>query len=242
MRYLVISDVHANWEALEAVLHDSEGAYDRIVCLGDFVGYGPDPNRVVEWARANVWAAIRGNHDRVCVDLEGLGSFSRLAAESAVWTHGALSSENAEYLKSLPKGPLALDKFSLVHGSPRDEDEYLVNPSEAADAFPYVEGRLTLFGHTHLQGGFEARRGKIRGWRTARSVEFNFDADADYLINPGSVGQPRDLSPEAAYALYTPNGEYIFLRRVAYPIAVTQQKIRDAGLPWPLAARLATGE
>jgi len=240
MRNLVISDIHSNWEALEAVLGDASGQYDRIVCLGDFVGYGPDPNRVVEWARDHVALSVRGNHDRACADLQGLQDFSPLARQAALWTHDALSSENAGYLRSLPQGPLSQDGFTIVHGSPRGEDEYLVEDHEAADAFPYTENRVTLFGHTHLQGGFEARKGKTRPIHV--EIDFYFDPDAAYLINPGSVGQPRDLQPQAAYLLFDPRDPFVTYRRVTYALNETQRKIRQAGLPALLADRLAIGK
>ena len=173
MRYLIVSDIHANWEALQAVLHDAEGSYDKIACLGDLVGYGPDPNRVTEWARENVAFVVRGNHDKACTDGTGLVDFSPLAHTAAVWTRNQLSHENADYLRKLPQGPLAMDGFAMVHGSPQDEDEYLIESYEAENAFLYIEERITLFGHTHVQGGFESRHTKVETVST-ESPDFSF--------------------------------------------------------------------
>ena len=240
-RYLIISDIHANWEALRAVLEHAAGSYDRIACLGDFVGYGPDPNLVVEWAREHVAVAVRGNHDRACTEFEGIEDFSPLARKAAFWTHGMLSAENTDYLRALPQGPLTVDDFAMVHGSPRHEDDYLVETHEAADAFSFVSERITFFGHTHLQGGFEVRRGKVND--LPRGIqEIDFKEDAGYLVNPGSVGQPRDLQPTAGYGLYIPASEFMSFHRVSYALAETQRKIRDAGLPAVLADRLAIGK
>lgn len=245
MRYLILSDIHANREALEAVLAHAEGAYDQILCCGDLVGYGTDPNAVVEWTRAHVTRVVRGNHDKACVGLEDLDWFNPVARASAEWTLKTLSPENADYLRRLPKGPAAVDGFDIVHGSPLDEDEYLITLSDAAQVRPYIETPLIFFGHTHLQGGFFLHR---NGTRRIEPPHAPFDEetqrlepDALYLINPGSVGQPRDGDPRAAYATYTPEERLVSYYRVAYDIGAAQNKIVEAGLPDMLAARLATG-
>ncbi|MEO7142911.1 MAG: metallophosphoesterase family protein [Bryobacteraceae bacterium] len=273
MRYLILSDLHANWEALHAVLDDAarEG-YDRILCCGDLVGYGADPNLVVEWVQTRVFQVIRGNHDKACAGLEDLEWFTPVARVSALWTRETLKPENADYLRRLRKGPLALDGFDLVHGSPLDEDEYLITLNDVAEVLPYLEGALIFFGHTHLQGGFSAQRNRIRRIESAQGAAAPFKAtrntlpprsvvrefpekprmifedstltlepDASYLINPGSVGQPRDGDPRAAYAIYTPEQRMVRYRRVVYDIAAAQNKIVSAGLPETLAERLATG-
>jgi len=243
VRYLVISDIHANWEALEAVLNAAKGGYDCIVCLGDLVGYGPDPNRVVEWARASVSLAVRGNHDRACVDLIGLDEFRDVAVESALWTNHNLTEQNSAYLRSLPPGPLTVEDFGIVHGSPRNEDDYLVEPHEAAEALAFVQNRITFFGHTHLQGGFQTRKGKVTSLKIPEGpAEFDFEPDAEYLINPGSVGQPRDRVPLAAYLLFAPGEGFVKFARTSYKIAATQKKIKAAGLPSMLADRLTIGQ
>ncbi len=127
MRYLIISDIHANWEALQAVLNSAKGEYDRVLCCGDLVGYGADPNATVEWARANLSTVVRGNHDRACVGLDDLEWFNPVAKAAAIWSMSAITEENAAYIRSLPKGPLAVEDFHVAHGSPLDEDEYMVS-------------------------------------------------------------------------------------------------------------------
>jgi len=247
VRYLVVSDLHSNWEALQAVLKDAAGKYDRILCCGDLVGYGADPNRVTDWVREHVFATVRGNHDRACVGLEDLEWFNPIAQAASIWTMEHLSVENAEFIRNLPMGPVAVDDFQLIHGSPVDEDDYLVNADDAGGAFPYAESSLVFFGHTHIQGGFRWRREQVQAigrlhpeWQTRYLLEV--EPDCAYLINPGSVGQPRDGDPRAGYVLYDTENEILFYHRVTYDFETTQRKIRDARLPELLAARLAVGK
>jgi predicted phosphodiesterase len=242
VRYLIISDIHANWEALEAVLRAAKGQYEQIICCGDFIGYGADPNAVVEWARDNVDIAVRGNHDRACIDLTDLEWFNPVARAATIWTHQHLAPENADYVRSLRKGPARAADFDIVHGSPLNEDEYIINLTEAAEAFAYQETRVAFFGHTHLQGGFEWRGRRIfRIGPPANATLLDINGDSAYMINPGSVGQPRDENPQAAYVLYDPADGYLFYYRAAYDIEAAQAKIREAGLPDLLADRLAVG-
>lgn len=245
MRYLIISDIHANWEALQAVLLRAEGAYDRIVCCGDLVGYGPDPNPVADWVRANVEFLVRGNHDKAAVGLEDLDWFNPVAKAAAIWTSDELTPENREYVTQLAKGPLAVDGFQIAHGSPLDEDEYLIGATEVGHAFAYLDNNLTFFGHTHVQGGFLAARGRLSaivGPRAgAESSVLGLNPDDAYLINPGAVGQPRDGDPRAAYLIYDSHGHCVDYYRTAYDIAAVQEKIVKAGLPTMLAERLAEG-
>lgn len=245
MRYLILSDIHGNWEALDAVCSACAGRYDRVVCCGDLVGYGADPNAVSDWARASLSGIVRGNHDRASVGLDDLEWFNPVAKAAALWTGGQLTPENAAYIRDLPKGPLAVDSFHLVHGSPMDEDEYLVAAEEALLAFGYAPSPVAFFGHTHLQGGFIWRRSHIELIRrvddTHDSRVLEFDPDAGYLLNPGSVGQPRDGDPRAAYVLYDSEERLVDFRRLPYDVKTAQEKIRRAGLPPVLADRLASG-
>lgn len=245
MRYLVISDVHSNWEALQAVIEDARGDYDRIVCCGDLAGYGPDPNPVIDWARANLHTVIRGNHDRGCAGLENLEWFNPVARTASLWTISQLTPQNLEYLRGLPAGPLNVDGFQLMHGSPVDEDEYLVSVTDARNVFPYLEASLAFFGHTHLQGGYVWRHGQ---YQTIGRMEFfqnerwmKLEADGQWLLNPGSVGQPRDGDGRAAFAIFDTNSSEIVYRRVRYDFEATRRKIETAGLPNILGSRLATG-
>jgi len=241
--YLILSDIHGNDDALGAVLEDARGRYDQLLCLGDLVGYGAEPNAVVDWARAKVPSIIRGNHDRACAGLDPIEHYNPAARASALWTRSTLTSGNLEYLQRLPRGPLPIScaqgNFDLVHGSPLDEDDYLITLSDAAQIRAHLETRLSFFGHTHMQGGFLVARGGVRRIVPGRVLEI--EPDHFYLVNPGSVGQPRDGDPRAAYAVYSPEERVIEFRRVEYDVAMAAEKIRQAGLPESLGARLHRG-
>ena len=245
MRYLILSDIHANLEGLEAALEHAAGKYDRVLCCGDLIGYGADPNAVTDWVRAHAAGVVRGNHDKASVGLDDLEWFNPVARAAAIWTQHELTAENAAYIRNLPRGPMALDGFQMVHGSPLDEDEYILGVSDAVLVFGYLETPLTFFGHTHLQGGFiwnHARVesiGKTPDWEERLTLEL--DPDCAYMINPGSVGQPRDGDPRAAYALYNPEENFLIFYRLPYDLRKAQEKIRRAGLPPLLADRLAAG-
>ena len=245
MRYLILSDLHANWEALEAVARAAKGSYDQALCCGDLVGYGADPNAVVDWVRANCAAAIRGNHDRACTGLEVLEWFNPVARAAVAWTQQALTEENRTYVRGLLKGPLAVEGFELAHGSTADEDEYVLTAGEALNAFAYLESRLVFFGHTHVQGGYVWNRARVEtipmSLSRVRRQEMRIEPECAYLINPGSVGQPRDGDPRAAFAVYDSDTRVVAYRRIAYDVEGAQRKIRDAGLPPILADRLGVG-
>ncbi len=242
MRYLVISDIHANWEALQAVLEAAHGQYEKILCCGDLIGYGADPNAVVEWVKENVHSVVRGNHDKAGVDLTELEWFNPVAQVATIWTHETLTPESMSYVKSLPAGPMLVDDFAMVHGSPLNEDEYLVTVSEATEAFAYNPASIVFFGHTHLQGGFESQRRKV--WKidsSANPTMIELNEGSGYLINPGSVGQPRDENPDAAYVIFDSLDHTVFYHRTPYDIETAQKKILQAGLPSVLADRLSVG-
>jgi diadenosine tetraphosphatase ApaH/serine/threonine PP2A family protein phosphatase len=242
LRYQISTDLHANWEALTAVLDRASGQYDSILCLGDIVGYGADPNELVAWVRENAAIVIRGNHDRACATLEGIQWFNPLAEAATRWTHQVLTDRNRDWLTQLPPGPVVVEDFQLVHGSPVHEDEYIVSEFDAAEAFRLTESGLTFFGHTHLQAVWAQSRRRIVKWdpfllmRPVRMAD-----DATYLVNPGSVGQPRDEDARAAFAIYDSQSRTLELLRVKYDISSTQRKIVEAGLPIPLAERLMFG-
>jgi len=245
VRYLILSDIHSNWEALRAVLDGARGAYDQALCCGDLVGYGGDPNAVVEWVRANCAVVIRGNHDRACSGVEELDWFNPVARAAVFWTNLALAGENRAYLRALPKGPVAFRGFEVAHGSPSDEDEYVLTADDALGAFAYVETRLVFFGHTHVQGGYVWNRERVEvippPFGRMRRREMRIEPECAYLCNPGSVGQPRDGDPRAAFAIYNSDTGAVTFRRVDYDVEQAQRKIRDAGLPDILADRLALG-
>ena len=247
MRYLIVSDLHANLEALQAVLAATVGDYSEIICCGDLVGYGPDPDPVVDWVRSSVAAVVRGNHDRVCAGLDDPEQFNQSARAAAYWTRGHLKPENLEYLRDLPLGPREVaERFTILHGSPRDEDEYVTTSWEAEEAFQLLPHPISFFGHTHLQGGFlrspnalaETLPMHVPRAKTRRVWQIR--SDQTYYFNPGSVGQPRDGDNRAAFAIYDTAG-FVEFGRAIYDIASTMTKMRQAGLPEFLARRLMVG-
>jgi predicted phosphodiesterase len=247
MRYLVISDIHANLEALEAVLRASAAQkYDTVLVLGDLVGYGADPNAVVERIRdLKPAAVVRGNHDKVAANLEEAEDFNPMARAAANWTREALTKEALEYLRGLPTGPLIVDDtVEISHGSPLDEDLYVVADLDAIRSIDVSRRPVCLFGHTHaaLCARLDGRnRLEIDAPQGHPELHITLHPDVKYLINPGSVGQPRDGDSRAAYAIADVAGKQVTLYRVAYPIEAAQKKILDAGLPPMLAYRLGMG-
>jgi len=254
MRLLLLSDIHANIEGLEACLAAAP-EFDKVVNLGDVVGYNASPNEVCERVRAMGGIVVRGNHDRACSGLSDLSEFNLVAAMSARWTQTHLETENAEWLRQLPRGPLRLDELpgvEFVHGSPRDEDEYVLSPPTATMDFQAAgHADIIFFGHTHLQGGFIYRDDKAQyftpeyddgtGVLTSKMTLVEGDR---YLINPGSVGQPRDNDWRAAFALYE-NAEgspaTVTFFRAPYDVQSAQARVLAANLPERLATRLALG-
>jgi predicted phosphodiesterase len=224
---------------------DAGGRFDQIVCCGDLVGYNAQPVRVLEWTRANAARTIRGNHDKVVAGIDSLEWFNEVAQNAARWTIHQLNPLQVEYLRELEQGPVELEQFQVWHGSPRDEDEYITNAREAAPCFPYFNLPLAFFGHTHLQGGFFSKRGRVGVIPAVRKGHaesvIELEPDTLYMVNPGSVGQPRDGDPRAAYAFYDSDERTVALRRVYYPVQKTAQEIRQAHLPDVLAFRLFQG-
>ncbi len=247
MRYLILSDIHSNLEALEKSLEVARGLYDEVVCLGDLVGYGPDPNAVIVRVKELAKVIIRGNHDKACSGIMETGEFNRLAQLATEWTRKQLTPEHLAFLRDLPAGPVKLAAFSLVHGSPPDEDEYIFGPQEALPVLRDVTVQLTLFGHTHLQGGFGlTSKGRLQIIRSASKANgktgtLKLEEGARYLINPGSVGQPRDGDWRAAFAVVQDNPRSVEYYRTPYDLPKTQEKMKQAGLPEPLIRRLELG-
>lgn len=247
MRYLVLSDIHGNIDALDAVLHAAslEG-YDRVIVLGDLVGYGAEPNDVVERVRAlQPIAAIRGNHDKVACGLDSAEGFNPTAQRAATWTREALTEENRAYLCTLQQGPLELDDLTLIcHGSPVDEDTYIFGEGDVVEALSVSTRPLCLFGHTHLPMAAALTADRtleliFHGPRDRQSVRF--EPDWKYVVNPGSVGQPRDADPRASYAVLDAEAREIEVSRVVYPVQQACDRIIAAGLPKVLGQRLLLG-
>jgi predicted phosphodiesterase len=244
MRYLVLSDIHANLEALEAVLRTAEGHWDRALVLGDLVGYGADPDAVVQTIRSLPPAAvIRGNHDKAASGVEDASNFNPAARAASLWTTRALSDDHRAFLHDLPAGPVLVDEtIEICHGSPFDEDFYIFDGSDAWRALESTRTSLCFFGHTHVAVAF-LRSGRVFEAVVPERAETPIQAHNGrrLLVNPGSVGQPRDGDPRAAYAIYDSDAGVVTLRRAAYPVERAQEKILAAGLPRGLAHRLATG-
>lgn len=245
MRALIVSDLHSNAEALRAVMSRvRRKRIDEIVCLGDFVGYGAQPNQVLDVMR-NMRGRklyIRGNHDRVAAGFDEGQGFNSPARQAALWTRDHLSGPNRQFLRKLPVGPLAHEGVMLCHGSPYDEDEYVFTEHHAAQILALFDARIILYGHTHLPVIF-AVDGSRHVWGTAvrEEMTFRLDPESRYLINPGSVGQPRDRNPQSSFAILDTGKSAVQFFRVAYDINRTQTSILRAGLPRVLADRLTYG-
>jgi diadenosine tetraphosphatase ApaH/serine/threonine PP2A family protein phosphatase len=243
MKYLILSDIHANLEALEAAL-DAAGRYQHALILGDLVGYGANPDEVIDRVRSLPSATlIRGNHDKVAAGLDTVESFNHLARHAIQWTAATLAPANREWLAALPAGPATIDdSVEICHGSPFDEDTYIFDDLDARRAFKVMRRPLCLFGHTHVPAAFrfDADMQSIGPPRGDR-FRLVLDGEASYLVNCGAVGQPRDGDPRAAFGIFDTAGRTLTVVRVAYDVAAAQAKIIAAGLPEVLAQRLAIG-
>ncbi len=260
MRALIVSDIHSNLEALEAVLAATaalEPTLDQLWNLGDLVGYGGSPNQVIARMRPLQTLVVRGNHDRVCCGLTSPLGFNPVARAAALWTRNELTPENLQWLQSVPQGPVPTQHgdVSLAHGSPLDEDQYIQNIRDAWIPLQQMSTAVTFFGHTHVQGGFSQAHGQ---WHEltpqhyapnvnpasgtgSSSWTVTLPPGTRHLINPGSVGQPRDRDWRAAFAVYDSDASQITFHRIPYDVVAAQGRILMAGLPERLAARLREG-
>jgi diadenosine tetraphosphatase ApaH/serine/threonine PP2A family protein phosphatase len=243
MRYLILSDIHANLEALESTL-SAAGDWDAALVLGDLVGYGADPNAVIERVRALPNATIiRGNHDKVGAGVETVESFNHLARHAISWTSTTLTPEYRAWLADMPAGPAFIDDVvEICHGSPFDEDAYIFDELDARRAVIASQRSVCLYGHTHVPAIFKYD-GELSSGGQPRGAKhrLTLDPKAKYLINCGAVGQPRDGDPRAAFGLFDTETRTITIMRVAYDVGTAQAKIIAAGLPEVLAQRLAIG-
>ena len=237
--YAVISDIHGNLEALEAVLNDVPDEVETIYCLGDVIGYGASPDECCDLVRELGMPVISGNHDLAVTDLgTDLNWFNPLAAAAVLWTREHLSEDNAEFLRTRPR-TIQTDEALFVHGSVRDPDEYIINSVSAQENLAILRSEypgvpICFFGHTHVKTVAPSPNGAVIEAHT-----LDLSANGPYLVNPGSVGQPRDGDTFASYVLA--QDEHVTYRFVEYDIQRAQDKIRSAGLPQMLADRLAVG-
>jgi len=243
MRYAILADIHANLAAFTAVLDDIErrGGVDEIWCLGDVVGYNPDPHQCIELLRQHKHICVAGNHDWAAIGKLDTSDFNPDAAAACHWTAHQLSPEDVQYLESLPP-VIERGDFTLVHGSPREPIwEYLVSTVGARQNFAHFESQYCLVGHSHVPLIFEHNE-------TGDCLFSEFPADSvltlaenRLIINPGGVGQPRDGDPRASYAIYDEEAKSISHYRIPYDVGATQSRMLEYGLPKRLAARLSYG-
>jgi predicted phosphodiesterase len=248
MRILILSDLHANATALDAALHAAKERWDRMVCLGDVVGYGPDPNEVTTKIRELGATTIRGNHDKAVTDLMPTDDFNPVAKAAVDWTRAQISPDNMKWLAALPSGPLETEGLVLVHGAFQDEDEYVFTPAQALEGLLDSTATVTFFGHTHHQGGFsytaDSNNLEMLNLHPRPSEQFaalRTDARSRYLLNPGSIGQPRDADPRAGFAIADLQQGIVEFWRVNYDINQVQSRMRAARLPEALVQRLSLG-
>jgi predicted phosphodiesterase len=253
MRVLILSDIHGNLEALTAVLTAAE-PYDALWNLGDLVGYGASPNQVIDLIRPAAQINVRGNHDRVCCGLTSALGFNPVARAAAMWTKNELTLANLQWLRAVPQGPVQVPVqpeqpgVTCVHGSPLNEDQYILSMRDAWAPLQQMATAITFFGHTHLQGGFSQKgqdwqeiRPQYTTRNNAESWTMEIAPETRNLINPGSVGQPRDNDWRAAFVTYDTDSTEIFFHRIPYDMTAAQGRILMAGLPERLAARLREG-
>jgi len=246
MRLLILSDLHANFTALEAALAAATGQWDAAVCLGDVVGYGPDPVIVSEKIRELTKEVIRGNHDKAVAGVMSSEDFNPVAKLAVDWTREVLSPQLLEWLATLPAGPRKAEGVVMIHGAFQDEDEYVFTPAQALEGLLDSSTTLSFFGHTHHQGGFSYYQSDIEvlPLRPRQSETFcalHLEPGYKYLLNPGSIGQPRDGDPRAAFAIADFDHNVVEFWRVPYDIPAVQERMRQASLPEPLIHRLTLG-
>ncbi len=241
MIYLIISDVHCNWESLQRFIQLSESIeHDKKVCLGDIVGYNADPNPCVEWIRDHVDIVLAGNHDYGVLNKTDISYFNSYARTACLWSREALTEENIEYLNSLSNAR-EQDGGTWVHSSPFEPDEwhYVNNQYDGEENFPHFTTQCCFLGHSHKPVILERRpEGEVEAIYDSK---YTLKPECRYIINVGSLGQPRDGNPDPAFAIFDSAVQTVEIRRFSYNIALTQEKIKSQGLPSILAERLEVG-
>ncbi len=245
MRYLIFTDIHGNLEALLAMFKAiQKKRIDHYIFLGDLVGYGASPNEVIQKIAAlKPLAIIRGNHDKAVSGLDSVQTFNPIAASAIFWTKRNITSKNLDFLTRLEQGPKVLDgTITICHGAPFDEDYYIFGEFDAAEAFQHLQTPIGFFGHTHFPFVYSHLEGAVEvTFLEGQSNEVRLEKGVSYLINPGSIGQPRDRNPRAAFAIYDSEARTVRFHRVEYGIEEAKRKILGAGLPPALAERLSLG-
>ena len=240
MRYIIVADIHSNLEAFTAVLQSAgaEGEINEIWCLGDIVGYGPDPQACVNLLRRYPHICVAGNHDMAAIGKIGTSDFNEAAAFATQWTTQHLSAEDKQYLELLPLTK-EVGNFTLVHGSPREPIwEYILSPAEAQDSLSYFHTDYCLIGHSHMPLFFEFKDAHCY---LSRLPDLVTPGESRFILNPGGVGQPRDHDPKASFVIYDTESNSLKHYRVVYDISTTQEKMLRFGLPQSLASRLSYG-
>lgn len=240
MRYAIVSDVHGNLESLERALSTID-VQDTLISLGDVVGYGPNPNECVAALRERVTHAVLGNHDLAAVENFGVENFNAAARTAIAWTQSVLDEASKAWLDALPY-ELRLPDFLLVHGAPVDYFDYILDKAAASRGFEQTDARVVFIGHTHIaEYWVQEPDGSVGHRHMQHGGELKFEEGRRYIVDVGSIGQPRDLNPEASFVFYDPEKRTVEWVRYPYPISEVQEKIHEAHLPEYLAMRLESG-
>lgn len=243
MRYGIVSDIHSNLDALQTVIEELDGlGMDQLVCLGDIVGYGPNPNECCDLLQERQCIAIAGNHDEAAVETAGAQRFNPLAVQAIAWTREQLTQKNRAYLSGLPR-ERDFPSFEIVHGAPEAHFDYILGVTDARSAFERVRKPLTFIGHTHVAEVYfqEEQQKRTFHQRLSRGGRIEVAPRFRYIINPGSVGQPRDRNPQASFACYDDVASVVEIRRVTYDVMRVRERMESAQLPPELAERLSLG-
>lgn len=242
LRYGILSDIHSNLEALQAVIAELDGiGVDELLCLGDIVGYGPSPNECCDVLRARGVVAIAGNHDEAAAKGTGAERFNPMAREAITWTRAQLTEDNRAYLAGLPR-ERRVDGFAMVHGAPVHHFEYIMDVRDAQRAFELTPERLTFVGHSHVaEVYYQEPGGKTFQQRLLHGGRIDIVPEFRYIINVGSVGQPRDRNPQASCAAFDAPASVVEIRRVTYDVDRVRERMTHASLPPMLSERLASG-
>ena len=245
MRYLIFTDIHGNMEAFLAFLKFAQKRkVDHYLFLGDLVGYGASPNEIIQRIRLlKPISTIRGNHDKAVCGLDTVQTFNPIAASAIHWTRDHITKKNMSYLCKLKQGPMIVNKDIMIcHGAPFDEDHYIFGEFDASEAFLHIPVQICFFGHTHFPFVYEEKDHIVEGtFLTGDDNEIKIEKGVRYLINPGSVGQPRDFDPRSSYGILDLEKQSFEYRRIPYDIESTQVNMEKFGLPQYLIDRLSFG-